>query len=928
MPIQVTTDLPDEDQPVLGNGVEDEVAVDRETSVSNYGDVRIQIRETGQSSWDSNATGFGEFIGSYDTRTMEFVGREDGEEYEVRARTETEHRTGAWTDPVSIVTEFPGVTNLSVTATSQTSVDLSGEDNADNEDGFRLHRQREYDYGWGPWQEVADLPANFGTGTITPTDDTASPGNTYRYKMEAYTEHATGESNTTDAATTDSSGRPRTRTDAQGWTVHVHHPNADSPIEPRLLDDPSLTPALNDYPRVEIPVPRDEKWQADAFEDARLSVWKDGQIQPIDQLVTVRMEADRTILEGRGGRELDDRVQAQFDDVEAHVAADQLGTENTSYLMNVDDPASKTQSDTVMQSGESESELRDALASPIADDEPVEVTADGQLHLQQSCFVREAENPDRETDPGYISNDDSLSGGEGRGVYSGSSDLQYDITVLYRIPSEDVGFRAKVVAFDNAQEMEIRLHVDGAWYQLDYLSGGEGGTAGWREFGQSGGYNGSGYSGPDIPAGSTVTVQLRSTGSSGGSYDWDCLALYDTGSRFTGFTYTWDETNDGNGGYLDGPEEKPDAYDVLFADILTAFNVTAGKIDVQIDDTSGEQTLDLSNDGGSTWAGPEPNTSLFETSFGSAGSSIRWKVTLSRYGSRTDATPKTGIYGQSVDAFTLFADLEDTPVLDAQTYDGQLKDVFNQIAEYGNFIWSLDRDQSGWRVEWTQPGQRTSDVDDDLADYRVEKSTEQRYEKAVIKGGNQPVQGEEFAAQHDTWVALDQSELVSGREIVRDPDTGKRFKLGTDYELDRSEGRIKALSGGSMSDATVYEIDYEFKPTGSYTAADAGSNPDTVVRTRPELASNRACEQAALYLIQRVQKPQWSAEVTVPQMAAGISLVDDITWANLPTRGERMEVQDIEQSPQQTVLHLGNWEGPGQVLDDFASRISANSERS
>ena len=43
MTVTFTTDLPDEDQPVLGNGVEDEVAVDRETAVSNNGSVRIQI---------------------------------------------------------------------------------------------------------------------------------------------------------------------------------------------------------------------------------------------------------------------------------------------------------------------------------------------------------------------------------------------------------------------------------------------------------------------------------------------------------------------------------------------------------------------------------------------------------------------------------------------------------------------------------------------------------------------------------------------------------------------------------------------------------------------------------------------------------------------------------------------------------------------
>jgi len=210
----------------------------------------------------------------------------------------------------------------------------------------------------------------------------------------------------------------------------------------------------------------------------------------------------------------------------------------------------------------------------------------------------------------------------------------------------------------------------------------------------------------------------------------------------------------------------------------------------------------------------------------------------------------------------------------------------------------------------------------------VDKSTENRYEKAVIKGGNQPVVGEQFTAQHDTWVALDQSGLVSGTDIVRDPDTGERFKLGTDYELDRSGGRIKTLSSGSMTDGSVYETDYEHKPQASYTAADAGENPKTVVRTRPELASDRACEQAALYLIQRVQEPQWSAEVTIPQADGNLSLVDDIAWANLPTNGERMEVRDLEQSPEQTILHLGNWESPRAVLDDFAARISATEQRS
>ena len=52
-----------------------------------------------------------------------------------------------------------------------------------------------------------------------------------------------------------------------------------------------------------------------------------------------------------------------------------------------------------------------------------------------------------------------------------------------------------------------------------------------------------------------------------------------------------------------------------------------------------------------------------------------------------------------------------------------------------------------------------------------------------------------------------------------------------------------------MTDATTYEIDYQFKTQGSYTATGAGSDPDTVVRTIPSLTVNTACENAALDLI-------------------------------------------------------------------------------
>jgi len=160
MPITATTTLPDANQPRLDNGVEDEVGIDRETQVTNNGQVRAQIRETGTSSWGTSATGFSEQTVAFDTLTFTFGGREDGEEYEVRLRTETAHRTGAWTTPLSIVTLFPGASGLSATATGPTSVALSWTDNADNEDGQEVLREEQAGGSYLRREVLADVGPN------------------------------------------------------------------------------------------------------------------------------------------------------------------------------------------------------------------------------------------------------------------------------------------------------------------------------------------------------------------------------------------------------------------------------------------------------------------------------------------------------------------------------------------------------------------------------------------------------------------------------------------------------------------------------------------------------------------------------------------------------------------------------------------------
>ncbi|OYR69595.1 hypothetical protein DJ79_02575 [Halorubrum ezzemoulense] len=162
---------------------------------------------------------------------MEFVGREDSERYEVQARTETQYRTGAWTEPVAITTQFPGVTNLAATGISETEVELTWSDNADNEDGQIVIHERVVDGAEWPERVVEDV----GPNTESFIDDTVPPDTEVRYYIRAYTPYAEAESNTV-AATTEDAGFSRRRIPANGWYAEVETPSGDL-LRPTILTE-------------------------------------------------------------------------------------------------------------------------------------------------------------------------------------------------------------------------------------------------------------------------------------------------------------------------------------------------------------------------------------------------------------------------------------------------------------------------------------------------------------------------------------------------------------------------------------------------------------------------------------------------------------------------------------------------------------------
>jgi hypothetical protein len=152
-----------------------------------------------------------------------------------------------------------------------------------------------------------------------------------------------------------------------------------------------------------------------------------------------------------------------------------------------------------------------------------------------------------------------------------------------------------------------------------------------------------------IPAGNhTLRIEVNFIPSDPDTVYFDVVAPAD--GRFN---YTRPNDNGGSGGYLDGPELFPDVVDVAFENAGTRRNITEATFESTWNDISNNQYIELANDG-STFTRLD-NTADGSVTFASPDDGIDTNIGLSRYGSRTTATPQTGYLGQAIQDWDLFA---------------------------------------------------------------------------------------------------------------------------------------------------------------------------------------------------------------------------------------------------------------------------------
>lgn len=277
-----------------------------------------------------------------------------------------------------------------------------------------------------------------------------------------------------------------------------------------------------------------------------------------------------------------------------------------------------------------------------------------KLKLAQTNFVFEAENNDTGS-----TDDVSLSSGSGysdNGIARFNSlnfvgqEFGFLFTPQYEIPAGNVEVQFRLEYRSNDFEIYIDNTATGDSNLLGEITTDGPDNTQWLNATADGG---SGYTGDNLQPGTQYEVRFEATNDEGGlRHLFDVVSVYDNR-----FTYDFDNTTDSND-YLSGPELYPVVTQYIeFDNVETRRDITGGRLFTDWNDTSGDQAIGISNDGGANWL-TNNNNNVIDKDFASPSRQIKARLRLARFGSRTTATPTEGFKGQEVDDFALDADLD------------------------------------------------------------------------------------------------------------------------------------------------------------------------------------------------------------------------------------------------------------------------------
>lgn len=395
-----------------------------------------------------------------------------------------------------------------------------------------------------------------------------------------------------------------------------------------------------------------------------------------------------------------------------------------------------TVNDVEHQNADTTSELN-AILSP-ADTDPWTV-ASGIVEVEKTLFFTEAEDASLSGSPTVINRTDAsgdgVGSGEGQAVQlAGGDSVSFNFNVQHVVPAEDVGAKVRWKTDGSSSHgREITLNgetltdvgaditsfPDHSWNDVEDTE----------------------YSGPDLdPANNPHTLKFEATPASTDDLIVDCMAVFDEGgSRFTA-NYKFDNTlEDGSDGgrYLDGPEEYPASVRIPFAQVDQSYRITAVTINGTFNDTTKNQAIGWSVDGGSTWNDTANTSSISDDPVSTASSTITGSIILGRTAdTRTTATPQEGFNGQTLDDWQLLIDGDTVGVIDDETVDGNHLENLQRLAKRAGvrFVIVHDRDSANWTIEAFEAGAETASASWDTINRKRTVDVEGYANKVIGKG--------------------------------------------------------------------------------------------------------------------------------------------------------------------------------------------------
>lgn len=293
---------------------------------------------------------------------------------------------------------------------------------------------------------------------------------------------------------------------------------------------------------------------------------------------------------------------------------------------------------------------------------------------------------------GSLVSDAGAEQAEAREVSQPGENGSNTITLDYDIPEEHARAAVRYRAPDGAMP-RAEFRVDGEVFHETTL--GDAGPSSYTWF------HGDIPLDGDLGAGGhDVNVNVSAATANDDRLLVDVIVVYDDR-----YDYTFDDTTDSND-LLAGPETHADEFQVRPEVVETPARVTEISLTVSANDTTNEFAIATSLDG-SSWTESANSTSTTDSYPSSIRETAYGRVSLSRYGSRTTASPTQGFNGQNLTDYTLtVSGDEPTKIGDKQIEGSHLRNL-QRLHELAGMRFVVEHDPNDITAESFAPGDVT-----------------------------------------------------------------------------------------------------------------------------------------------------------------------------------------------------------------------------